>query len=696
MRTWTALALLAALAGCGRAYEAAPGYARDYDIQIATAAPALDPDLPPAIDLPGNPATVKREGQEFLIIEEPVRVSPGRLIMGRPPDPVRREIRLPKGGELRTRIADRDVVLPLKHTDVKAEVAGFVGSVNVTQQYHNPYAEKIEAVYVFPLPDDAAVRDFVLQIGERQIRGVVREREEAQRIYLEARRQGHVASLLTQERPNLFTQAVANLEPGKRIDVRISYLHTLRYADETFEFVFPMVVGPRYNPPGTRDGVGAVPAGAAGASGQKTELQYLRPEEISAHDVAVEVAIDAGLPIEDPASPSHVVRVERASPQRARVTLSPNDRIPNKDFVLRWKVAGKGVRPALATHRAEDATYVALMLHPPAKLAEVPRRPREMIFVLDCSGSMSGEPLAAAKRSLEKCLQRLSPDDTFQIIRFSDRASAMGAAPVAATPDNVRLGLRHLESLTSEGGTEMLTGIQAALDAPAAPGRHRIVSFMTDGYIGNEREILGEVRRRLGRARIFSFGVGTSVNRHLIEGLARVGRGVSAYVLQGDASERAANELYERIERPALTDLEIDGLAEAHPSPLPDLHVGRPVVVVGRLKGDGPIRLRGRIGGEAWETSIEAKAGAAHPALGSVWARGRIASLHDAMNDSADPMELAQEIRRVALRHGLMSEWTAFVAVDSLSRTEGTHGTTVVQPVPVPKGVRYETTVEKK
>jgi Ca-activated chloride channel family protein len=610
----------------------------------------------------------------------------------------------PRGPEMWARQEQKMVPLPLQHTDVKAQVTVYVGAVTVTQQYHNPYDSKIEAVYVFPLPDDAAVNEFVMTVGDRKIRGIVREREEARQIYLEARRQGLVASLLEQDRPNIFTQKVANIEPGKRIDIAITYFHTLRQADGVFEFVFPMVVGPRYNPPGSADGVGAVAVGRQGASGQKSEVQYLPPDTVSSHDIALEVDVDGGTPIADLKSPTHVVDVKTLTPSRSVVTLGASDRHPNKDFVLRWKAAGSGVRAALATHRDETGGYFTMFVHPPETPAEIAPAKREMIFVLDCSGSMSGEPLAAAKRAAARCVRRLSPDDTFQIIRFSADAKSIWPAPVPATPENVRSGLLHLEALESESSTEMLHGIRAALGYPDS-GRYRIVSFMTDGYIGNEAEILAAVERRLGNARIFSFGIGSSVNRYLIEGLGRTGRGVAHFVLPGDAGDKAADELYTRIERPALTDLRIDwgtmDAVEVHPSPLPDLYAGRPVVLTGRFKGDGPatVALHGKVAGQAWKSELvvnPATPSLRHRALAAVWARQKIASLHFGSAARAQSLEFAQEIKATALRYGLVSDYTSFVAVDSLTRTQGAHGTTVVQPVPVPAGVKYETTVERK
>ncbi|MBN1491530.1 MAG: hypothetical protein JXA69_16580, partial [Phycisphaerae bacterium] len=314
---------------------------------------------------------------------------------------------------------ETDVPLPLEHTDVQAQISGYIATVGVTQRYHNPYDEKIEAVYVFPLPQNAAVNEFVMTIGERRIRGIIREREEAEKIYAEARSMGHIASLLTQERLNIFTQAVANIEPGKRIDIDIRYFHTLAYSQGAYEFVFPMVVGPRFNPPGSTDGVGAVGRGSRGGSGPKTDVHYLRPGERSGHDIAVNVDIHAGVAIEDVSSPSHAITRTAHSPEHVRVALNPLDRIPNKDFVLRYKVAGDKVKSAILTHRDERGGFFTMMLFPPAGLESSPRRPMEMIFVLDCSGSMSGEPIRIAKSAVRRALRRMEARDTFQIIRFS-------------------------------------------------------------------------------------------------------------------------------------------------------------------------------------------------------------------------------------------------------------------------------------
>jgi Ca-activated chloride channel family protein len=610
----------------------------------------------------------------------------------------------PGAGALMAKLSgEKEVPLPLKHTDVKAWISGYIATVEVTQQYHNPYDAKIEAVYVFPLPHNAAVNEFLMVIGDRRIRGIIREREEAERIYEEAKRQGYVASLLTQERPNVFTQKVANIEPGKDIDVNIKYFSTLAYDDGWYEFVFPMVVGPRFNPPGSTEGVGAVARGKPGISGQKTEVQYLRPDERSGHDISLTVDLDAGVSIEDLEVPSHVTRTERPSPEKAVVTLSPNDTIPNKDFVLRYKVAGDAVKSSLLTHRDERGGFFTLMLYPPADLKSLERAPVEFIFVLDSSGSMNGVPIAQAKNAVERGLKHLAPGDSFQLIRFSNDASQLGPRPLEATPANVQRGLKYLASLEGEGGTMMIGGIKAALDFPHDPERLRVVVFLTDGYIGNESEILGEVRKRLGASRIFSFGVGSSVNRYLLDSMAKIGQGVVAYVsLDGNAGE-VMDAFFARLSHPALADVTVNwasmGVTETFPRRVPDLFVGRPVILTGRFAGEGKqtVRVTGKVGGseKAVEVPVDLACTGTHKGLPCVWARMKIADLYDQATYDPNP-DLPGEVKQVALEYGLMSAYTAFVAVDSTSPTAGDSGTTVQVPVPVPAGVRYETTVQEK
>jgi len=658
---------------------------------------------------------------------------------------------VPGSGALMTFLpgTKKEVAVPLKHTDVRASVAGYVATVDVTQQFHNPYDGKIEAVYVFPLPHNAAVNEFLMTVGERKIRGIIRERQEAQKIYNAAKAQGYVASLLTQERPNVFTQAVANIEPGKRIDINIKYFSTLSYSDGWFEFVFPMVVGPRFNPPGSTDGVGAVgraiapqplpargqspiPLASPGVPGegekgskQAAEVQYLRPDERSGHNVSVAVQLDAGVAVGAIESRTHRVVVTKQSPSRAHVVLDEADRIPNRDFVLRWKVAGEGIKSGLIVRRDDrdhrddrgdrregqaaaegGGGYFALMLVPPENLKRLPRSPLEMVFTLDVSGSMEGQPIEQAKSAVRYALTHMGREDTFQVVRFAGGADAFAGRPVPATPDNVRRALRFIEGTDAGGGTMMIEGIRRSLAFPADESRPRCVAFLTDGYIGNEAEILGALHGVLGKSRVFSFGVGTAVNRYLMEHMAKLGNGAVAYVGQEDRNEGAdvMAAYFERISHPALTDISIDWggakVGEVFPQRVPDLFVGRPVILTGRFTGTAPatVRITGRVRGEAQAMQVTANsddaATGAAKALPLVWARMKIADLAD--RSTYEPVgELPGQIRQVALDYGLMSAYTAFVAVDSLTRTAGDHGTTVPVPVPVPAGVRYETTVSE-
>lgn len=611
----------------------------------------------------------------------------------------------PRSGVLRTLDPDSGEVLPvpLRHTDVQASIAGTIATVLVEQQFHNPFDRTIEAEYVFPLPDDAAVSDFVMIVGERRIRGVIREREEAEEIYSEARRKGYRASLLTQERPNVFTQRVANIEARKQIDVQLTYFNRLPFTDGAYEFVFPMVVGPRYNPAGSTDGIGAVSRDKPGTSGQSTEVPYLRPGERSGHDVSLTVDLDAGVALDTVKSTTHAVDVEWDGLEKATVRLTRRAAIPDRDFILRYEIGGSGVASTLFKHEDETGRYFSLELHPPGQLEELTRSPRELIFVIDTSGSMSGAPLAIAKRAVANVLERMTPDDTFQIIRFSNNTSSFGRSPVPATGRNVRKGLEYLDRLDSGGGTEMLRGIRVALGFPHAPERVRLITFLTDGFIGNEADILAEIQRGLGSSRIFSFGIGSSPNRFLMDRMAFLGRGAVAYIGENqELADEVVDSFFERIAHPALAEIEIDWqgmeIEEIYPARVPDLFPGRPVFLTGRYEGALPsaIRLFGRAEGReiVVDVPIDSETTAEHPALRNLWARRKISELAMQSLLDSDADTISGAIKDVALDHGLMSAYTAFVAVDASGAVDEPSSATVPVSVSVPHGVRRDSTLE--
>lgn len=669
------------------------GQSTDMTLQVHPGTRQIE-TTPEAADVAGSPSKARTAaGQTYASRPRPVaadiRHAPGSgaMLAGFPAPDIPERIRY--------------VPLPLKHTAVDADINGYIGTVNVKQEYENPYDTKIEAVYVFPLPEKAAVSEFLMVIGDRTIRGILREKEEAEAIYREARRQGYVASLLVQRRPNIFEQKVANIEPGKAIDIDITYFHTLAFKDGWYSFVFPTVVGPRYNPPGYPDPVDAVRRGG-GSNGPGTSVEYLRPEERSGHDISIDVRVDAGVEIEE-VKASHGVDVTRDDGRTAVVKLKNESTIPNRDFVLDFRVAGERVKSNLLTYRDPDTGegYFTLMVIPPKDSTLVPRQAMEMVFVIDCSGSMRGQPMQQAKDAVRVALDRLDPNDTFQIIRFSDRASQFGTQPVPATERNLTQAREYVSALRADGGTEMINGVKSALDFPHDPSRFRFVTFMTDGYIGNERDILAAVHGRIGASRIFSFGVGNSVNRYLMERMADAGRGVVAYLGLDDSARDAMNRFFARVSRPALTDVEVDwgGMAvtDVYPPRLPDLFVGRPLVVTGKFTGERKtVRVLGTSGGERRTLMTAAdEEGNAGSSLAKIWARLRIADLANRQTWAGDPhRELGDAILNTALRYQLVSNYTSFVAVDSSQKTAGGHGVTVRQALPVPDGVRYETTVD--
>ena len=579
---------------------------------------------------------------------------------------------------------------PLKHTEVRAEVAGPVARVVVRQSFHNPFDEAIEALYVFPLPDRAAVDDFTMEMGTRRIRGEIRRREEARKDYEAAKKAGKTAALLTQERPDVFTQHLANILAGETIVVEIRYVEHLVYEDGGYTLVFPMTVGPRFHPPGAVADAERVPSQPG---------EYVKPPGRPGHEVTLTVAIDAGVPLHDVTSPSHRISVSESGVDGCTLNLAPSDRIPNKDFVLRWKVAGAAPQAALLTHRSGDEGYFTLIVQPEAQPVESVIVPREMFLVVDCSGSMSGMPLETAKEIVRQTLKTLDPWDTFQILRFSEHASGLAALPLPATPANVQKGLAYIDQLRGSGGTMMIEGIRAALSGERDPDRLRIVHFLTDGFIGNETQILDEVIRGLNGARIFPLGVGASPNRYLIDRLARVGRGAATFVEQGATPKRIAQEVarfVERVRQPTLVDLEIDwqGLPvkDVMPSAVPDLFVGQPVVVHGRFdrSAAGTIRIKGRRGGLPYDQAVAVvlpDREAAHDALPQLWARARIAELVLAQGQG---LGCREEITALALQFRLMSAYTAFVAVEEQVVVEGGARKVVRQPLALPEGTEWD------
>lgn len=592
---------------------------------------------------------------------------------------------------------------PLEHTDVNVDISGFIARVNLTQRFGNPFPDPIEAVYTFPMSDRAAVDRMTMQIGDRIIKGVVKERDEARRIYEAARRAGQAASLLDQERPNIFTQSVANILPGNRIDITISYVEYLQYEDGEYAFSFPMVVGPRYIPGypilNTAPGTNQVPD-----AGRITPP--VTPEGTRAgHDIAVTVAVDAGVPIQNVRSELHAVDIEQPAPSKAVVRLKNQQEIPNRDFILRYAVAGKTIGDAVLTHNIGKEGFFTLVLYPPDRVRPEEATPKEMIFVIDCSGSMRGFPIEKAKKTMRLCIEQMNPKDTFNLISFAGGTGYCFERPVPNTPENRRQALDYLQQLEGSGGTEMMGAIRAALEGPYDDLHLRVVCFMTDGFIGNDMDILGEVKKTAGTSRVFSFGIGNSVNRFLIEQMARMGRGAAEIVSLESQSDEAAERFFERIHSPVLTNITVDfgGLAidQVYPDPaaLPDLFSAQPVILTGRYTapGAGNIVLRGRTSSGAFERSIPVALPELAPerdVLAPLWARANIDTLMaedwQGLQQGGTNPEIKAKITQLGLEFSLVTQFTSFVAVEEKIINENGETRRVEVPVEMPDGVSYE------
>jgi hypothetical protein len=590
---------------------------------------------------------------------------------------------------------------PLKHTDVKAEVSGFISRVTVTQEFENPYADKIEAVYVFPLPQNAAVDDLTMVIGDRTVKGKIMRREEAKAAYETAKSLGKMASLLDQEQPNVFTQSVANIMPGLPIKVTISYVETLKYTEGYYEFTFPMVVAPRYmadnRAPETADSLNL------STSEDVSDVTDVNPPRVgkgmrAGHDVSLEIAIDAGVPLEKISSRTHEVEIEKSDERRAVVRLKDQVAIPNKDFVLKYQVAGQKIEDAVLAHRSGKEGFFTLILQPPQRVAAEDVMPKELVFVMDTSGSMEGFPIEKAKETMDLALNNLYPHDMFNVITFSGDTEILFPEPVPATEENLRKAKRFLAKQKGQGGTEMMKAIRAALDPSDSQQHVRIACFMTDGQVGNDQEIISEVRKH-PNARVFAMGFGDAPNRALLDKMTQYGRGDIEYVAHSGNTSAVARRFNERVRNPLLTDLSVewDGLevSDVYPKQIPDLFSVKPVILTGRYAkgGKGTIRLRGMMAGQKFVREIPVELPDLekdHDVLGTLWARQKIDDLMEWEVVGQQAGELRsqprEEIARLGLEFKLMTQFTSFVAIDQVLFTPGGAPRRVDVPLETPDG----------
>jgi len=598
--------------------------------------------------------------------------------------------------------------VPLKHTGIKTEISGFVARIEVTQEFENILPDAVEAVYVFPLPHDSAVDGMTMTVGEREIRAVIKERDEARKIYEQARNTGHTAALLDQERPNIFTQSVTNIPPNGTVQIKLSVLELLKYEAGTYEFAFPLVVGPRYipgNPTSTGD------HGTMPNSDQVPDASRISPpvagvhtdDATAGHDVSMEVNLAAGVPVGDVESTSHKIFADRTGADSYHVTLADQAVPPNKDFILKYKVAGAGISDAILTHADKTGGYFTLILQPPDRPQEKELVPRQLIFVVDTSGSMWGFPLDTAKKTIQRALDNLRKDETFNLITFSGDTRILFPEPVPATPENVAKAKEVLAGAYGSGGTEMMKAIRTALgddagaDKPMEADPIRVVCFMTDGYVGNDAAIIAEIKKHTD-ARVFSFGIGTSVNRFLLTKMAEEGHGDVEFVTAPGEAQAAADRFYERVHSPVLTNIAIDwhGLpvTDVYPKDVRDLFSAKPIIITGRYSGSptGKITIKGYQGTGDYSRTIPvdfSSAGAGNAALEKIWARHKVEDLmsQDWNGIQSGNSKYKAEIVQVGLEHSLATQFTSFVAVEEKTVVSDGKPVKVEVPVELPEGV---------
>lgn len=601
-------------------------------------------------------------------------------------------------------MANGNKPLPLKHTDVKISVTGMVASVQVKQVFTNPYDERIEAIYTFPLPSDAAVSDMSMTIGDRTIRSLVKRREEAQQIYQQAKQSGQRAGLLEQERPNIFTTSVANIDPKDEVRIEIKYQQRLPYDDGGFSLRFPMVVAPRYIPgsPTGKQAGGWAPDTTDVPDASRITPPVLKPDTRPGYNITLSVDVDAGLPIQHLECGSHQISMSEHGPSRYHVELARRDEIPNKDFVLDYKLAGQQPQAAALTAKAEDGTgYFLLMALPPVDYVISDIQPKDITFIIDTSGSMSGSKIEQAKNALRALVHGLNSQDAFNIVRFSNDFSSFSPGPVPFTQENVDRADAYIDQLRAAGGTEMLPPLLHALKQPRDEGRLPLIVLVTDAQVGNEAQILRAIQDHLGNARLYSLGVDVAPNDYLLRKLAELGRGTAEFVLPSQNLEEVIARFQNRIASPVLTDVSIDWKSAAvdgvYPTPVPDVFLARPLVLFGRVSrpGNHAITLRGM--SVAGPVSLPLRVDFNRPTtdsttLATLWARARLDALADRLYAKPNDDATKQEMTELALNHKLMSPFTSFVAVEErvIPSPEGGPPKTVVVPIPLPEGWDYE------
>jgi len=610
-------------------------------------------------------------------------------------------------GELlyRSPVSGRYDTVPLVHTDAAFDVRGLVAAATVTQQYANSTSQPIEAVYVFPLPHDAAVYDMEIRVGNRVIRSKIKEREEAKKVYEAAKSSGKRAALVEEERPNIFTASVANIMPGDHIDVRLRYVEPLRWEEGRIRLEFPMVVGPRYIP-GTRpvghSGTGWAKDTDAVPDASRITPVVRHPDNRSGHDISVTVDLDPGFEASSITSVSHTVRVSRLADGRQHVELAEGAVLPNKDFILEVR-QGESRRPKtalfLSPGKKSGESHFLLAAFPPT-VQPTERMPVEMFYMIDVSGSMAGTSIEQARGALLQALDRLRPVDRFGILAFSSNYQEFSSESLQATPENVAAARRYVKHLEAGGGTEMLPALLHLMTKPQDPGHLRSIILLTDGDLGNEEAIFTALRQNLGGARLYTVGIGSAPNVFLASKMAQFGRGTFTHIADISEIGEQMTRLFASIESPVLTDVKLSfegvEVADLYPARAPDLFMGQPLMIYGRItKGRaGKVRVTARAGNEPYEATISLNASKAtfHPGITTLWARQRVEDLMDHWRESDENnrAEIRTSVIAHAIQYKLVTRFTSLVAVEEVVVNPGGQSNPAPVPTELPAGMQMD------
>ena len=567
---------------------------------------------------------------------------------------------------------------PTLATDVDIVVTGLIARTRVTQRFSNPTKEWVEGIYVFPLPERSAVDSLEMRVGARRIEGRVEERARARATYQKAKEEGRKASLVEQERPNIFTTSIANLGPDEEVEVTITYQEDVHYDSGRFELRFPMVVAPRYIPGEARiEGF----AGTGWSSNTSRVPDAARitppvappvapPEAGQSHPVRIRARLDAGFPLDQIESSSHPILVSAKPDHVYEIRLDDRETPANADFLLAWQpIVGASPAAALFHERWQGEDYALLMvLPPPPQVAQARLVSREIIIVIDTSGSMGGESIVQARRAVDFALGTLRPGDAFNVIRFDSRHQSLFEDSRPATLAALAEARHFVGALEAGGGTEMQPALEAALE----PGREsravRQVIFVTDGAVGNEAELFALIGRKLDRSRLYTVGIGSAPNSHFMKKAAESGRGTFTYIGRPEEVGAKMAALFSKLESPVLHDLSLEwdaAGAESWPARIPDVYVGEPVVVAARLpQGALRARFRGERDGEEIEVELPLEGGSDHQGVARLWARRKVAALMDSLDEGASIDRVSVEVAALGVKHQLVTRWSSLVAVD--------------------------------